>query len=682
MISLSGSLISDGEEKESVRQLVIDKVINNWEAQDNPIHLKIIRYRILKDEKHTGKLLEIYQIILKNQEVNADNSFEMMKLQLSGLVVKQDNKLKVYNPIYKAIFNENWVYNQLDFQRPKLYAEKFSAWIDSNQLDDNQLLNKEELYNAQEWAADKSLSNHDYKFISASLDLQRKKAEKEAEETLANAKKKAKSQLLIGIFALLGILSIGGTIGVQIISRQVRLLNFQINTNLQRRISTGEDILLNPNLDKRAGAQFFTNEIFEQAAHKFRKSLENEPNDPEALIYWNNAKFANSDSISIAVGVPIGKNKEVAQEMLRGVAQAQNEVNKNCEIQPISNDCGINGRPLQVKIVNDDNDPEIAQELARRLVKDRDVLAVIGHNASDVSLSVIEIYQDRLVMISPTSTVMDLTTIQNSKVNYIFRTVPGIRDIVEELVTQIATQFNDNDPKILLCYDSDADANQSFKNELDRLHNEKKQNFELINTVECDFSNSNLDYELTINEAIEQEANSLLLVPHIDRIHEAIELAKINNHRLKLFSSPSLYTSKTLEYEYRKKAVEGMQMAVYWHPETDIEHYFSSDAKELWREDLNYTIVTWRTAMAYDATQAIIKGLKQITEDLKQEPTRQGLQKALSDETNFFFDGATGRVGFKDGERIQKEEFFVEIIKRVEDSEIDFNFVPIPDIER
>ncbi|MEM9274073.1 MAG: ABC transporter substrate-binding protein, partial [Cyanobacteria bacterium P01_F01_bin.143] len=181
--------------------------------------------------------------------------------------------------------------------------------------------------------------------------------------------------------------------------------------------------------------------------------------------------------------------------------------------------------------------------------------------------------------------------------------------------------------------------------------------------------------ELTIDNAIKQGANSLLVVPHIDRIHEAVELAKINhnrnsNEKLQLFSSPSLYTFKTLEDEEGRDAVKGMQMAVYWHPGVNIRHYFSNDARLLWRKDLDYTIATWRTAMAYDATQAIIKGLKQ-------NPTRKGLQKVLSDKDNFFFNGATGEVGFENGERKQKPAFFVEI-KQVENSETNFDFVPIP----
>ncbi|HBY75884.1 MAG TPA: ABC transporter substrate-binding protein, partial [Cyanobacteria bacterium UBA11148] len=50
----------------------------------------------------------------------------------------------------------------------------------------------------------------------------------------------------------------------------------------------------------------------------------------------------------IAVSVPMESNLNKAQEILRGVAQAQNEVNRNG---------GINGMLLKVAIANDENDP-------------------------------------------------------------------------------------------------------------------------------------------------------------------------------------------------------------------------------------------------------------------------------------------------------------------------------------
>ena len=71
--------------------------------------------------------------------------------------------------------------------------------------------------------------------------------------------------------------------------------------------------------------------------------------DSEALIYLNNAMVANKESINYCCKCPYLERPNVAQEMLRGVAQAQHDVNASTE--------GINGKRLQVMIVNDGNEP-------------------------------------------------------------------------------------------------------------------------------------------------------------------------------------------------------------------------------------------------------------------------------------------------------------------------------------
>jgi hypothetical protein len=51
------------------------------------------------------------------------------ELQLSGLVVKEGEKLRVYNPIYAAVFDEGWIDGELGKLCP--YAENFRAWVAS-----------------------------------------------------------------------------------------------------------------------------------------------------------------------------------------------------------------------------------------------------------------------------------------------------------------------------------------------------------------------------------------------------------------------------------------------------------------------------------------------------------------------------------------------------------------------
>jgi GAF domain-containing protein len=101
--------IPAGQEEEFVKKLVRSRLIENWEAGDEPPHLKTIRDRVMTISKRSRSLLNIYQKVLREEEVTADDSTEQIELRLSGLVVKQQGKLKICNRIYAEIFHPIWV---------------------------------------------------------------------------------------------------------------------------------------------------------------------------------------------------------------------------------------------------------------------------------------------------------------------------------------------------------------------------------------------------------------------------------------------------------------------------------------------------------------------------------------------------------------------------------------------
>ncbi|NET36283.1 MAG: GAF domain-containing protein [Cyanothece sp. SIO1E1] len=110
LIATSASeLIPAGEERAWVEQLVRSRLIENWEAADEPEHLKTIRDRLRSIGGRQRYFLDLYQHVLQQGDIEASDSAEQMALRLSGLVVKQDSKLKVYNRIYATVFNQRWV---------------------------------------------------------------------------------------------------------------------------------------------------------------------------------------------------------------------------------------------------------------------------------------------------------------------------------------------------------------------------------------------------------------------------------------------------------------------------------------------------------------------------------------------------------------------------------------------
>ncbi|MFN6468537.1 MAG: ABC transporter substrate-binding protein [Nostoc sp. SerVER01] len=382
------------------------------------------------------------------------------------------------------------------------------------------------------------------------------------------------------------------------------------------RISLGEKILVtaNTNSDKEAGVQAFAKGDFTSAANNFKASLLKDRNDPETLIYLNNSQGDKSKYLKIAVSVPIGGNLDVAKEILRGVAQAQDRINRTE---------GINGKLLQVAIASDDNDPSLAQQLATQFVKDTSILAVVGHNASNASIAAAPVYQQGgLVMISPTSFAQNLSGIGS----HIFRTIPSISSVAGSLSTHIVKTARKTN--IGICADSKAIDNQSFKDELVKgiLAAGGK-----VNLTNCDLFAANFNPNAVISQFISSGADSLVLAPHVDRINKALELAAANQGKLTLFASPTLYTFQTLQVG--KADVNGMVLSVTWHPNAIPNNDFSQNAVKLWGGNVN-----WRTATAYDATMAIAKGLQQ-------SKNRDELQNVLH-SPSFSVYGATGKIEF------------------------------------
>ncbi|HEY9598653.1 MAG TPA: AAA-like domain-containing protein, partial [Cyanophyceae cyanobacterium] len=175
--------------------IVKSHIIENWESQDEPAHLKTIRDRILNNSQRASRLLGLYQKILQEGTINADDSPEQAQLRLSGLVVRRDGKLSVYNQIYQLIFNLSWVEKALFDLRP--YAESLAAWLASNCQDESRLLRGQALQDAQRWASGKSLSDRDYQFLSASQESELSQLRKNEEQSQAEIERLCREKELL-----------------------------------------------------------------------------------------------------------------------------------------------------------------------------------------------------------------------------------------------------------------------------------------------------------------------------------------------------------------------------------------------------------------------------------------------------------------------------------------------------
>jgi WD40 repeat protein len=200
--SVNGKLtIPPGNEAYWVENLVRSKILQNWETQDEPEHLKTIRNRLLSKQEAAGRLLGIYQQVLQESEVRsqesgvfpaktlrernssllvpADDSREQVELLLSGLVVKENGYLRVKNRVYAEVFDRQWVEQQLTLMRP--YSQSLEAWAISKRQDESRLLRGQALLDAQKWSQGKRLSDLDYQFLAASVESDRQQVQQALE---------------------------------------------------------------------------------------------------------------------------------------------------------------------------------------------------------------------------------------------------------------------------------------------------------------------------------------------------------------------------------------------------------------------------------------------------------------------------------------------------------------------
>jgi len=420
-----------------------------------------------------------------------------------------------------------------------------------------------------------------------------------------------------------------------------------LSTNNQAsRFSAGEQILTddrNPN--KQMAVEAVQAGNIAGAIPLLEAALSQSPNDPEALIYLQNLKAEQQgNSYAIAVAIPAGPAMNTAKEMLRGVAQAQKKVNESG---------GINGVPLKVLLINDDDDPAVVAQVAQTLVSNHpEVLGVVGHYSSDSSLAAAAVYEaGGLTMISPTSTSVELSTAGD----YIFRTVPSDRFAGSALAQYQLNRLQLQ--KAAVFYNGQSAYSQSIKNVFTTDLFSQGGNV----VGEFDLASSGFNAQTAVQEAIASGAEVLMLAPSSTVIDQMLAVAVANQNRLPMIAGDGAYSAHVLQKGGSN--VEGMVLAIPWHILGDPGAEFSQTAQRLWGGEVN-----WRTAMAYDATQALVAAIGR-------SPNRAGVKDALT-QSDFVAPGSAGEVRFlASGDRNQAIQLVT--IQAGNRTSFGYEFVPV-----
>ncbi len=427
---------------------------------------------------------------------------------------------------------------------------------------------------------------------------------------------------------------------VQLPSNGETALNESLPDSVSSRVSAGDKALFADESQKKAeGIAAIASGNYAGAVTAFNAALAENPNDPESVIYRNNARIGDGAALTIAVVASAEAQSAIGLEILRGVAQAQDDMNQSG---------GINGRPIRLMLVNDGNDLETAKTLASSLVDDPAVLGVVGHYSSDVTLATVPIYeQGELVTITPVRTAVDLSGISP----YLYRTAPADSFAAAALAAYML--YYQEARSTAVVYDSASELSKSLKTEFNSFV--LAWGGEVIE--EYDMADGSFSAEAIANT----EADTLMLAASSDTLAQSVQIIQANDNTKPILGGDEIYNRYILEKTGRN--AQALIVAVPWHLlSSDTDTGFVESSRTLWQGD-----VSWRTATAYDAMHTIAAGLAE-------EPSREGLKTAL-DDTNFSVDSATSPVVFlPSGDRRQVSRLVQ--VKAGTQSGAGYDFVP------
>ncbi|BDA72788.1 serine/threonine protein kinase [Calothrix sp. PCC 7716] len=383
-----------------------------------------------------------------------------------------------------------------------------------------------------------------------------------------------------------------------------------------------------------AGNRAFRTGDWGKAEGHFKKQLDIYRNDPEARIYLNNTKAArNGNFVKIAVCVP---NPGIAEQILRGVAIVQEEIN--------ADPSKLKQKMLFIQICNDGNTDSQAKQVAEQLIKhrqDKHITGVIGHYTSNTTKVAGDIYErEKLVVISPTSTAVRDSNYQLS--NYVFRVSPDtllsakkLVDYIAYIQEQASSQFRP--AKVAILYkanphDSDyynMSLHKDFKAEVSR-RQERGQKIEII--YECNLITPENNIPQCMNQANSRNANIMLLAISNDVVENGNNALDIftNRGNMILLAGNAVYSLKGR----LTSLVDQLIIAVQWvrSENPDQLSELEKQANNIFGEPNKGILINFRTAMAYDAIQAMAQGIRNIHGDI----TPQKLFDELKNNVNSF----------------------------------------------
>lgn len=423
---------------------------------------------------------------------------------------------------------------------------------------------------------------------------------------------------------------------------------------------------------------------YQEALEDYQLSWQKERRDAESLIYLNNAllEASKADYYTIAVAVPLSShetpdinNSALAQNFLRGIAQAQTEINLSLPDANHSTFKQLSGlgilkskqisentsKGLKVIIVDDGNNLEQAQQAAKNIAKVPNLLGVVGHYASEITLATVDIYnQNNIPQISFGSTSNRLST--NHRDNF-FRSVYTNNEEAETIIKYIES-INSSQIKVAGFYNPESDYSNYLWIEIrDRL---KQKNIPIVK--EFNIADQSFNTHVALKELDNKGANVYVLLPDgqvTNSLSNAIQVIKQDNGNSFIVGGNSIVRPRVKRLSTTNPL--NISASIFWHPLSSPNLKFVEESKQLWQGNIENG-----TAITYDATLALIKAIQ-----LQTKPSRKGTIKELSNPEFQVKNGATGNIKFNTPENGDRLNYYPTLVRLHQCEDGHKNFVPL-----
>jgi branched-chain amino acid transport system substrate-binding protein len=294
---------------------------------------------------------------------------------------------------------------------------------------------------------------------------------------------------------------------------------------------------------------------------------------------------------------------------------------------------------IVIEIGSDDNDKKLSGDIAKKFVKDQDIVAVIGHNGSEASQAGADIYGPAgLVMLSPTS--FKITAPSKSS---IYRMMQDMTSYAANLANHVKEDYQTIDKiKVGTCVDKNSPYNGSFYDQFKKISAGGKIETISLSCPASFKSFDNLDERSkVIKEINNKNINVLLIAPHINTLPQSIKFIKDvrkdpKARKIKLLGSPSFHSDSILKFN-QDNSLDNFASITPVFP--DPQNKFVLTFSQEWN---NQPLSNWRSAMAYASLAA-------VSQNLDQNPTRQSVAAKMQTEKEYTTESLPSFKFNKDG---------------------------------